>query len=121
MMRKEEHVRALHLDNGAHTEDEAIPVLLDEVAVVMPELPTKLVINTAQQLKAFGDPLRARILGIIQQQPATARQLANRLKASPGAIGHHLHVLAAAGLAKVVARRFVRGTVANYFTRTART
>ena len=40
--------------------------------------------------------------------------------ASPGAIGHHLHVLEAAGLAQVVARRLVRGIVANYYTRTAR-
>ncbi|GAC1565169.1 MAG: hypothetical protein NVS3B14_02050 [Ktedonobacteraceae bacterium] len=113
-------MRELHLDKDANTEDEAIPVLSEQVPVVMPELPAKLVINTSQQLKAFGDPLRARILGIIQQQPATAKQIADRLKASPGAIGHHLHVLEAARLAKVVARRFVRGTVANYYTRTAR-
>jgi hypothetical protein len=59
-------------------------------------------------------------LGIIQNQPATAKQIADILGASPGAIGHHLHVLEAAGLAQVVARRLVRGIVANYYTRTAR-
>jgi DNA-binding transcriptional ArsR family regulator len=99
---------------------DAIPVLPGNVPVTMPELPVHIVINTAQQFKAISDPLRSRILGIIQNQPATAKQIADSLKASPGAIGHHLHVLEAAGLAQVVARRLVRGIVANYYTRTAR-
>lgn len=97
-----------------------IPVLPGNVPVTMPELPVHVVINTAQQLKAISDPLRSRILGIIQNQPATAKQIADILNASPGAIGHHLHVLEAAGLAQVVARRLIRGIVANYYTRTAR-
>jgi DNA-binding transcriptional ArsR family regulator len=100
--------------------DEAIPVLPDDVPVAMPELPGRLVVNTMEQFRAVSDPMRSRIIGIIQQQPATAKQIAARLKASPGAIGHHLHVLEEAGLVQVVARRFVRGTVANYYTRTAR-
>src|SRR5438270_7040729 len=99
---------------------EAIPVLPEDVPVVMPELPTRLVISTMQQFKAMSDPIRSRILGIIQNQPATAKQLADRLGASPGAIGHHLHVLEEAGMAKVVARRIMHGIVANYYTRTAR-
>ncbi len=101
-------------------EAEALPVLPDNVPVTMPELPAQLVVNTGQQFKAISDPVRSRILGIIQNQPATAKQIADRLGASPGAIGHHLHVLEAAGLAQLVARRLVRGIVANYYTRTAR-
>ena len=97
-----------------------IPVLPGNVPVTMPELPIHIVINTAQQFKAISDPIRSRILGIIQNQPATAKQIADILGASPGAIGHHLHVLEAAGLAQIVARRLVRGIVANYYTRTAR-
>jgi DNA-binding transcriptional ArsR family regulator len=99
---------------------DVIPVLPGDVPVTMPELPVRLVINTDQQFKAISDPIRSRILGIIQNQPATAKQIANSLEASPGAIGHHLHVLEAAGLAQVVARRLIRGIVANYYTRTAR-
>lgn len=49
-----------------------------------------------------------------------AKQLAARLGASPGTVGHHLHVLEDAGLAQIVARRVVRGIVAKYYTRTAR-
>ena len=102
------------------TDNSQIPVLPEDVPVIMPELPTGLTITTAQQFKAISDPTRSRILGIIQNQPATAKQIADRLDATPGAIGHHLHVLEAAGLAKVIARRLVRGIVANYYTRTAR-
>jgi DNA-binding transcriptional ArsR family regulator len=107
-------------DLQRNDELEAIPVLPENVPVVMPELPPRLYITTAQQFKAVSDPTRSRILGIIQNQPVTAKQIADRLGATPGAIGHHLHVLEAAGLAKVVARRQVRGIVANYYTRTAR-
>src|SRR5258707_3493638 len=114
--RKRCSVKALYSDNDL----EAIPVLPGDVPVTMPELPIRFTVTTAQQFKAINDPTRSRILGIIQNQPATAKQIADRLGATPGAIGHHLHVLEAAGLAKVVARRLIRGIVANYYTRTAR-
>lgn len=95
-------------------------VLPDGVAVEMPELPATRAITTVEQLKAFADPARTRILSIIQNQPATAKQIADRLGTPPGTVGHHLQVLEAAGLAQVVARRLVRGIVAKYYTRTAR-
>src|SRR5262245_12712739 len=98
----------------------AIPILPDSVPVTMPDLPLQRVISSEQQFKAISDPTRSRILGIIQNQPATAKQIADRLAATPGAIGHHLRILEAAGLAQVVARRMTRGIVANYYTRTAR-
>lgn len=107
------------MDNLRET-GEDIPVLPEDVPVEMPELPLRRVISTMQQFKAISDPVRSRILGIIQSQPATAKQIAERLGATPGAIGHHLHVLEEAGLAKIVARRLIRGIVANYYTRTAR-
>lgn len=99
---------------------EAIPMLPDDVPVTMPELPAQVSITTFEQFKAISEPVRSRILGIIQNQPATAKQIAGRLGATPGAIGHHLRVLEEAGLAQIVARRLVRGIVANYYTRTAR-
>src|SRR5579872_6711038 len=99
---------------------DAIPVLPEDVPVTMPELPARVSITTFEQFKAISESVRSRILGIIQNQPATAKQLADRLGATPGAIGHHLHVLGESGLAQIVARRLVRGIVANYYTRTAR-
>lgn len=94
--------------------------LLEDTPVTMPAIPPTRVISTEEEFKAVADATRTRILGIIQQQPATAKQIAARLDMSPGTIGHHLQVLEAAGLAQVVARRLVRGIVAKYYTRTAR-
>ena len=96
------------------------PILAEDAPVVMPDLPSRLSITTAEQFKAIAEPTRARILGILQHQPATAKELATTLGLAPGTTGHHLQVLEAAGLAQVVARRLVRGIVAKYYTRTAR-
>ncbi len=95
-------------------------LLTSDMPVEMPDLPKSLVVNTPQQLKAAGNPLRTRILFVIQHQPMTAKQVADRLGASPGAIGHHLKVLEEAGLAQIVARRITRGIIAKSYTRTAR-
>jgi DNA-binding transcriptional ArsR family regulator len=100
--------------------DGADAILPDDVPVAMPDLPPQLAITTPEQVKAISDPTRSRILGIIQNQPATAKQIADRLGQPPGTIGHHLQMLEEAGLAQVVARRLVRGIVAKYYTRTAR-
>jgi DNA-binding transcriptional ArsR family regulator len=87
----------------------------------LPDLPPCLIISGAKQYKALGDPLRVRMLELIQRQPCTAKQLADLLERPPGAIGHELRVLEAAGLAQVVARRLVTGIVARNYARTART
>lgn len=96
------------------------PVLPDDVPVTMPDIPIRLTISTEQQFKAISDVMRSRILGVVQYQPLTAKQIAQRLQATPGAIGHHLRVLEEAGLVKIVARRLVHGIVASYYTRAAR-
>jgi DNA-binding transcriptional ArsR family regulator len=88
-------------------------------APAMPNLPPSLIVSGAKQYKALGDPLRVRILELIQHQPRTAKQLADLLERPPGTIGHQLRVLEAAGLAQVVARRLVKGIVAKYYARTA--
>ena len=102
------------------TTGDEVAVLPGDVPVTMPDLPPRRVLTTAAQFGAMSDPVRARILVLIQHEPATAKQIATRLGLTPGAIGHHLHVLEAAGLVQVVARRLVRGIVAKYYTRTAR-
>lgn len=97
-----------------------IPILPERVPVEMPDLPPRVRVTTTEQLRALSDAVRSRILGILQTQPATAKQIAERLGATPGAIGHHLRILEEAGLVQVIARRLVRGVVAKYYTRTAR-
>ncbi len=106
-------------DMHASHDPEPLPVLPEDVPVVMPPLPHLRVLTTVQELKALGDPLRSRILGLIQYYPATAKQIADHLGIAPSSVGHHMHVLEAAGLVQIVARRSVRGTIANYYARTA--
>lgn len=101
-------------------ESEGEKPLPEDVPVTMPELPPTLRVSTAQQFKAVGDSTRMRILDIIKHQPATAKQVGEKLQIPPGTAGHHLQVLEAAGLAQVVARRLIHGIVAKYYTRTAR-
>jgi DNA-binding transcriptional ArsR family regulator len=95
-------------------------VLPEAVPVALPDLPPRRAITTVEQFKAIADPTRSRILSIIQFQPATAKQIAERLHITHGAAGHHLHVLETAGLVQIVAKRLVRGIVAKYYARTAR-
>jgi DNA-binding transcriptional ArsR family regulator len=97
-----------------------LKAMLGTGPVEMPELPARLVIRSTDQYKAIADPTRRRILGILQNEPATAKQLADRLKIAPGTAAHHLQVLEKVGLVKVVALRKVRGIIAKYYTRTAR-
>jgi DNA-binding transcriptional ArsR family regulator len=85
----------------------------------MPSLPPVLMIKSAKQYKALGDPLRVHLLELIQHQPRTAKELADLLERPPGTIGHQLRVLEEAGLAQIVARRQIRGIVAKYYARTA--
>ncbi len=86
----------------------------------MPKLPPSVEIKTLAQQRAVSDPIRSRILGVLQNVPATAKQLAERLSSTPGAIGHHLKLLERHGLVQIVARRQMRGIVANYYARTGR-
>jgi DNA-binding transcriptional ArsR family regulator len=95
-------------------------VLADGAPVVMPVLPIELLVESAEQFKALGEPVRWRILGVIQHRAATAKQIATILQMAPGTIGHHLQVLEGAGLVQVVARRQTHGIIAKYYTRTAR-
>ncbi len=102
------------------SEDRGLPIYADDVPVEMPELPELLAITTPEQLRALGDEHRMRMTHLIKQQPMTAKQIAERLKMTPGTVGHHLHVLERAGLVRVIALRMVRGTLAKYYARTAR-
>lgn len=107
--------------SASSLEDKEEDVLPEGVPVDMPELPARLVVNTEQQFKALAEPMRWQILRIIQDRPATAKQVAGLLKIAPGTAGHHLQVLEATGLARIVARRLlVHGIVAKYYTRSAR-
>jgi DNA-binding transcriptional ArsR family regulator len=88
---------------------------------VTPEVPdVTLDASSPQQLKALAHPLRLRLLYALGERPATISQLAVSLAAQKGNIGHHLKVLHAAGLVRIVETRQVRGGTEHYYQRTAR-
>lgn len=79
-----------------------------------------LTVTRPDQLQALGDPTRWRILGRLLESPASVQELASALRAAKGTIGHHVHVLEAAGLVRVVERRRVRGVIEKRYARVAR-
>jgi len=65
------------MSNTRHSSEiAAIEILPEDIPVTMPELPVRFTLDTVQQFKATSDSTRSRILGIIQHQPATAKQIA---------------------------------------------
>jgi predicted ArsR family transcriptional regulator len=73
-----------------------------------------------QQFRALGHPVRWRIVGVLgETTDATVTQLANQLGLTKGAVGHHVNVLAAAGLIAKSRQRQVGGATEKYWRRAA--
>lgn len=70
---------------------------------------------------AMADPRRRRILSLLSERAATARQLGAAIDRSQQTTIHHLDVLQAAGLVRVVRTEPVRATEQRWWGRTART
>lgn len=77
-------------------------------------------LTTPEQLKAISDGTRQKILGILGERSRTTSQLAEILGRPKGTAGHHLRVLARAGLIRVVRTRQVRAMTEKYYGRVAR-
>ncbi len=101
-------------------DEQDVPLLPEDVPVVMPELPRQRVVADPEQYKAMGDPTRRRIVHLVEHRPMTVKQMATQLGMPPGTVGHHVQILESSGLLQIVARRLVRGIVAKYYARTAR-
>jgi DNA-binding transcriptional ArsR family regulator len=69
------------------------------------------VLTRPAQLKALGHPVRTAILAILEDEPHSAKRLAERLGMTHGKVGHHLHILEREGLIEVAEERQVRGFV----------
>ena len=68
----------------------------------------QLVLTKSEQVKAIADPTRTKILQVLDDRPASAKQLAGLLDMTHGKVGHHLKVLERHGLIEVVEERSVR-------------
>ncbi len=77
-------------------------------------------IETPEQLRLVGDPLRQRLLTAFAQSPSTVKAVAAALGEPLTKLYHHVDQLEAAGLIRVVGEEKRRGTVQRTFTAAAR-
>jgi DNA-binding transcriptional ArsR family regulator len=81
----------------------------------------ELQIDTAERLKALGDPLRLLIVDLVLERAMSVTELAERVGRPRGSVAHHVDVLVTAGLLQVVRTRKVRAMHERFYGRAART
>ena len=85
------------------------------------ELDEMLVVTAPDQLRALAEPLRGVLLDLLHERAATVTELAQAVGRPKSTVAHHVNVLAAAGLLRVVRTRRVRAVEERYYGRVART
>ncbi len=78
------------------------------------------VLTEPAQYRALFDDLRSRIVALLNERAATTQEVAQTVGRPKGTVGHHMKVLEAAGLIRVVRTKKVRAIEAKYYGRTAR-
>jgi DNA-binding transcriptional ArsR family regulator len=77
-------------------------------------------VSEPRQLKAFADPLRVRVIHLLNSEALTNQQLADRLGEPQAKVFYHLRFLLDAGLITLVEERVRGGNVEKYYRATAR-
>jgi Helix-turn-helix domain len=78
------------------------------------------VVSSRQELRAMADPLRSGVLDLVLERAATVSELATALGRPKSTVAHHVGVLVAADMLKVVRTRRVRAIDERFYGRTAR-
>jgi len=78
-----------------------------------------LVVARPEQLRALADDLRATLIALLRERARSTQELSEELKLPKGTVGHHLKVLEAAGLIRVVRTRKVRAVTEKFYGRVA--
>ena len=84
------------------------------------ELADSLALHDPAQYRALFEDTRQAIVRLLNERAATITELAAAMDKPKGTIGHHMKVLAEAGLVQVVRTERVRALEAKYWGRTAR-
>jgi DNA-binding transcriptional ArsR family regulator len=85
------------------------------------ELEETLTLDRPEQYRALFEPTRIQITDLVLERAATVSEIADTLGKPKGSVGHHMAVLEAAELVRVVRTKKVRAIEAKYYGRTART
>src|SRR5690349_3035484 len=72
-------------------------------------------IETIEQLRAIADTLRIRIIDLLEKQPMTVTQLAERLHLAPAKVHYHVRELERVGLLQLVETREKGGILEKYY------
>lgn len=75
----------------------------------------ELTLDRPDQLKALSDETRARILRLLEDRVASAKEMSEMLGMTHGKVGHHVKVLREAGLIEVVEERPVRAVTEKFY------
>ncbi len=94
--------------------------MVDHTVVPDYELAETLELTEPAQYRALFEATRQEIVSVLLERAATTSELAEVLHKPKGTVGHHLKVLADAGLVRVVRTKRVRALEAKYYGRTAR-
>lgn len=84
------------------------------------DLADGLALEDPAQYRALFEETRQEIIQLLSERAATITELAAALDKPKGTVGHHMQVLADAGLVRVVRTEKVRALQAKYWGRTAR-
>ena len=79
-----------------------------------------LLVADPAQLRAMADPFRTQLIQLLRNRARSTQEISQELKMPKGTVGHHLKVLEAAGLIRVVRTRKVRALTEKFYGRTAR-
>ncbi len=72
-------------------------------------------LNDVNLVRALAHPLRARVLGILEERRASPRELADELNAPLGTVSYHVRTLAQLGLIKLVKKTPRRGAIEHHY------
>ncbi len=72
-------------------------------------------LNDVNLVRALAHPLRARVLGILEERRASPRELADELQAPLGTVSYHVRTLAQLKLIKLVKKTPRRGAIEHHY------
>jgi predicted ArsR family transcriptional regulator len=84
------------------------------------DAPETMIVSDPAQLKAMADHFRVQLVQLMRDKARSTQELSEELSVPKGTVGHHLKVLEAAGLIRVVRTRKVRAMTEKFYGRTAR-
>ena len=79
-----------------------------------------LIVADPTQHRSMADPFRTQLIQLLRDRARSTQEISEELSVPKGTVGHHLKVLEAAGLIRVVRTRKVRALTEKFYGRTAR-